>query len=65
MLSLKYVPITTIVLKALVPNATYSSWTYTIGASDHIWSTGTKTIEVVTPAGLPVSPPRAVSLVVS
>ena len=57
-LSVEYAPsTTTTVLKALVPDGTFSSWTYTIGSKDHSWTRGSKRIEIVTPAGDPLSPP--------
>ena len=64
-LSVKYVPSATTFLKALVPDATFSSWTYTIKDKDHPWTTGSKTIEIVTPAELPLTPPRSAVLVVT
>ena len=61
-LSLKFAPSTTVVLKALVPASTFSTWTYTILASDHNWTTGSKTIEVVNPAGTSLAPARTAFL---
>ena len=48
-LSLIYTPSTVVVTKPLVGNSTSSSWSYTIGANDHVWTTGMKRIESVTP----------------
>lgn len=61
-LSVTYTPSATAVVKALVPNSTWSFWSYTIGAADHVWTTGTKTVAIVSPAGTPLTPPRTAVL---
>lgn len=62
-LSVRYTPRPgTEVLRALVPDSGSTTWTYLIGSGDHVWTTGTKTLEVVAPTGVALSPPRGTQL---